>query len=96
MKIIFRVHAVERMFERGIGIKEIKNSILNGETIEEYHDINAYPASLINSKHGRRELHVVVAGKPNGEEVFVVTVYRPDRKKWVEGFRRRRDDLPDV
>ena len=61
MKIIFRVHAIERMFERGIGIKEVRAALETGDNIENYPDEAAYPARLVLVRRGRRPLHVVAA-----------------------------------
>jgi len=35
-KILFRVHAVQRMFERGISAKKVRSALEAGETIEDY------------------------------------------------------------
>jgi hypothetical protein len=94
MKVLFRVHAIERMFERGIAVDEIQAAVLRGEDIEKYNDSSGYPASLKLAGKGRRAIHVVVAETP--EERIVVTGYRPDRARWTEDFRRRRDDMPDL
>ena len=38
MKIIFRIHAIQRMFLRGITDTDIRYVLENGETIEDYPD----------------------------------------------------------
>ena len=96
MKIIFRIHAIERMFERGIGIKDIRLALENGETIENYVDDAAYPGRLILAQRGKRPLHVVAADNAVGDEVVVITGYRPDRTRWTEDFKQRRDDVSGV
>ena len=93
MKIIFRIHAIERMFERGIGVKDIRLALENGETIENYADEAAYPGRLILSRRGRRALHVVAADNLAGAETIVVTGYRPDPTRWTEDFKQRRDEV---
>jgi len=96
MKIIFRIHAIERMFERGIGISEIRMALEKGETIEHYVDEATYPGRLIMFHSGKKNLHVVVAdNSPDGEAV-VVTGYRPDRRRWTDDLKRRRDEVPDL
>ena len=96
MKIIFRIHAIERMFERGIGISEIRAALEKGETIEHYIDEAAYPGRLVMNQSGKKNLHVVVADNTSDEETIVVTGYRPDRRRWTDDFRRRRDEVPDL
>ena len=96
MKIIFRIHAIERMFERGIGVKDIRAALENGETIENYADEAAYPGRLILTQRGKRALHVVAADHQAVDEVIVITGYRPDRTRWTDDFRQRRDEVSGV
>jgi hypothetical protein len=96
MKILYRIHAIERMFERGIGIKEVRAAMETGENIENYTDATEYPARLVLSRKGRRALHVVAADNVIDDEVIVITSYRPDPARWTEDFRRRRDEVLDV
>lgn len=96
MKIIFRIHAIERMFERGIGIKEVRSALEAGENIENYTDATEYPARLVLARRGRRPLHVVAADNMPADEIIVITSYRPDPARWTEDFKRRRDEVLDV
>jgi hypothetical protein len=96
MKIIYRIHAIERMFERGIGIKEVRAAMETGENIEVYADATEYPARLVLARKGRRPLHVVAADNIATDEIIVITSYRPDPNRWTEDFKRRRDEVLDV
>lgn len=96
MKINYRIHAVERMFERGISVQEIRAALEFGEIIESYVDEAAYPARLVLAGKGKRRLHVVAADNVAGDESIVITAYRPERERWSDDFKRRRDDLPDM
>jgi len=96
MDIIYRVHALERMFERGITVKDIRVAIENGEIIENYSDPLAYPGRLIYTQRGKGPLHVVVADNEAEDQAIVITSYRPDRFRWTDDFRRRRDEVRDV
>ena len=68
----------------------------NGEDIEHYADETAYPGRLIMSWRGKRPLHIVAADNTAGDEVIVITAYRPDRSRWTDDFKRRRDEMSDV
>jgi hypothetical protein len=46
-KITYRLHAVQRMFERKITAEEVRYVLETGEVIEEYLDDAPYPSSLI-------------------------------------------------
>ena len=96
MKILFRIHAIERMFERGIGISEIRMALEKGENIEHYVDEATYPGRLIIVQNGKKTLHVVAADNTAEGEAIIVTGYRPDRRRWTDDFRRRRDEVPDL
>ena len=60
-KLVFRVHALLRMFERQISINDVTAVIGRGETIEDYPDDIPYPSRLVLSWRGSRPVHVVVA-----------------------------------
>ena len=86
--IRYRVHALERMAERGISPREVRAVVETGETIEDYPDDQPYPSSLVFAIIEDRPLHVVVADA--GEDgLLIVTVYEPDRAQWDSTFRWR-------
>ena len=90
-EIIFRVHAVQRMFERKISEEDVRHVILTGETIEDYPDDWPYPSRLILGRRERRPLHVVAAYNTDDEQIIIVTVYEPDSAQWTADFRRRKE-----
>ena len=90
-RLIFRFHAVQRMFQRGISLRDVRAALETGETIETYPDDAPYPSRLVLGwVGGTRALHVVVADNAPANEVIIVTVYEPDLVTWQPGFRRRR------
>ena len=46
-KIAFRVHAIQRMYERSITAEEVHTVIQTGETIEDYPNDFPYPSRLL-------------------------------------------------
>jgi len=46
-KILFRVHAVQHMFERNISAKKVRQALETGETIEDYSAEMPEPSRLI-------------------------------------------------
>ena len=96
MKILYRIHAIERMFERGIGVKDIRYAMENGEDIEKYPDEATYPGRLVLSIRGKRPMHVVAADIISGDEIIVITGYKPDPSRWTYDFKRRRDEVLDM
>jgi len=61
-KLIFRVHALRRMFEPGIAVDEVRAALDTGETIEQYLEDTPYPSRLVL---GRR--HAASARCSGGE-----------------------------
>ena len=88
--LVFRIHALRRMFERSISVADIRQVLSTGENIENYPEDTPYPSRLVLGWSGRRPLHVVVADNAEGDETIVVTVYGPDPAQWQPGFKRRR------
>jgi hypothetical protein len=88
-KLVFRAHALRRMFERQISLDDVRAVVGSGETIEDYPDDKPYPSRLVLGWRSRRPVHVVVAHNLSDNELIVVTVYEPDAELWDHGFRRR-------
>jgi hypothetical protein len=88
--LIFRLHAIQRMFERRIGQTEVRVALENGQVIEDYPDDVPYPSQLVLGWYGMRPLHIVVAHNTEAQEIIVITVYEPDPDQWDSGFRRRK------
>ena len=88
-KITFRLHAVQRMFERNISAEEVRYALDTGEMIEEYPDDTPYPSCLILGCYMGRVIHVVAANNSLDEEIIVITVYEPDPSEWDPECRKR-------
>lgn len=89
-KLVFRVHALRRMFERQLGVEDVEAVIESGETIEDYPSDTPYPSRLVLGWRGARPVHVVVAHNLSENELIVITVYEPDAELWEADFRRRK------
>ena len=89
-QLIFRVHAVQRMFERGLTANDVSAALAAGETIEDYPTDTPYPSRLVLGGVGGRPLHVVAAENASAREIIVITVYEPDPIRWDSDFKRRR------
>lgn len=90
MKVTYRVHAVRRMFERGISEAQVREVLEGGEEITAYPDDRPYPSRLLLGWRGERPLHVVAAYNARDDEEIVITVYEPEAALWEDGFKRRR------
>jgi hypothetical protein len=89
-KTFFRVHAVQRMFERKVSVETVSQALQSGEIIEDYSAEMPEPGRLILGFRGKRPIHVVTSENPETNEITVVTVYIPDPNKWDKDFKGRR------
>jgi hypothetical protein len=89
-RLVFRIHAIQRMVQRGINEIDVREVLTSGEVIEGYPDDTPYPSRLVLGWHVSRPIHVVAADNTGAGETIVITVYEPDTDHWESGFRRRR------
>jgi len=78
------------MFERSISSEDIRHIMSHGENIGDYPDDTPYPSRLILGFVRNRPLHVVAAFHAMERICYIITVYEPDREKWADDFRHRR------
>jgi hypothetical protein len=89
-RLVFRVHALKRMFQRSVIAADVRRVLETGETIETYPGDTPFPSKLVLGWIGARPLHIVSADDPRAEETIVITVYEPDLNEWEPGFKRRK------
>ena len=89
-RITFRIHAIQRMFERHIPARDVLRVLQTGETIEEHSDDVPYPNRLMLGWHGKQPLHLVAVENTSENETILITVYRPDPEQWKPDFKRRK------
>jgi hypothetical protein len=87
--LVFRTHAIRRMFQRQISTDDVRHVLETGVIIENYPDDQPYPSRLVMGWCGQRPLHVVAADNAATQETIVITVYEPDPDQWEAGFTRR-------
>lgn len=88
--IIYRIHAIQRMFERRVSEENVRQVLQSGEMIEDYSDEMPFPSRLMLGRRGERPLHVVMAENTKEDELVVITVYEPDPSQWKSGSRNRK------
>lgn len=86
----WRRHALERMMERGISREAVKEVLLNGEIIEDYHDSKPYPSALFLGWTRNQSLHVVAAFDSLTGWCFIITSYKPDLEHFESDYKTRR------
>lgn len=89
MKLIYRQHAIKRMFERNIKAAEVAEAMANGRAIEGYPGDTPYPSCLWLGYAGERPLHIVFAENLGDGERIIITVYEPGPARWTPDFTKR-------
>ena len=77
-------HADEKAVDDELSYEEIYFSVMHGEVIEHYPTDKPYASCLILGRNFSDEpIHSVWAYNPQNLWVVLITVYRPDPKRWV-------------
>ena len=79
-------HAQVERLEENIDVTEIKESIFNGEILEDYPDDKRGHSCLILGYSGNKALHTICGIKQN--KVIIITVYLPKLPKWITPRQR--------
>ena len=89
-KISFKSHALVRMVERNIRIDDIVSCLQSAELVREYGDDKPLGSCLIvGFSKEKKPLHVLCAPDEKQDTLWIITVYKPDRKLWSSDFKRR-------
>ena len=89
-RILYRAHAVQRMFEREISPLKVRKALESADVIEDYSSEMPEPSRLIMGFQGKHPFHIVTSENLEANEIIVVTVYLPDPNKWKKDGRSRR------
>lgn len=85
-------HADEEAAADSLTYAEVLYSAIHGEIIEDYPSDKPYPSCLIFGTNAEEEpIHSVWAYNEQNRWAVLITVYRPDPRRWID-WRERRDN----
>ena len=90
IRIFYRAHAVQRMFERDISARKVRRALEAEDVIEDYSAEMPAPSRLILGFQGKRSFHIVTSENAEKNEITVITVYLPDSARWKKDLRSRK------
>ncbi len=88
-RVYWTYHVNMRLVRRFISRQAILEAVDTYELIESYPDDKYLPSCLVFAQHATDCSHVLFGIDVEGDNVRVVTSYRPDPSEW-ENFRKRR------
>ena len=91
-KIVWTHHVNMRLEGRFISREILLSSVASYEIIEEYPQDKYLPSCLVYAKSGDEVFHIHFAVDREGENVRMVTAYRPTSDKWENDFKTRRKE----
>jgi hypothetical protein len=89
-KIFWTYHVNMRLQGRYITREHILAAVDTFEIIEDYPDDKYLPSCLVWAKAIEGIIHIHMALDREGNNVRIVTAYRPGADKWTTDFKRRR------
>ena len=86
----FSKHALDQSILRGITVQELRETILDGEVIEDYPEDKYGPSCLVFGKaKSDRPLHIQCS-YPSRDILKIITLYQPDPNQWIDYKVRRK------
>ncbi len=89
-RVLWTYHVNMRLAGRFIPRESILGAVETLELVEAYPDDKYLPSYLVLGGVGADVLHVLVAIDVKGDNVRIVTAYRPDPGEWQGDLRSRR------
>ncbi len=88
--VLVSEHAAMRFKQRGLKVKDIRNTVNSGEIIEQYLDDYPFSSCLIIGKSvDGKWIHVVMSDEDGMSRI--ITAYYPDPDKWSKDLKTRKE-----
>ena len=89
-QVLWTYHVNMRLAGRFITREAIMASVDTYELVEAYPHDKYLPSYLLLARHGAEVFHVLFATDLEGDNVRVITAYRPEAREWRPDARTRR------
>ncbi|MGE3152666.1 MAG: DUF4258 domain-containing protein [Nitrospiraceae bacterium] len=92
-KIFWTYHVQMRLKGRTLSRETLLRAVGTYEIIEPYPDDKYLPSYLVLCRSDEGVAHIHIATDVSGDNVRIVTVYRPSPREWEQDCRTRRKNL---
>ncbi|MDP2984581.1 MAG: DUF4258 domain-containing protein [Candidatus Latescibacter sp.] len=92
-KVLWTYHVNVRLKDRFIPRQAIVESHEHYEIIEKYPEDKYLPSYLVYSEFGGDVFHLLFAVDVKGDNVRIITAYRPSHDEWEDDLKIRRYTL---
>ena len=89
-KILWTYHVNLRLAGRSISREAIIAAADTYEMVEAYPHDKYLPSDLVLARDSSEYLHILFGADVQGDNVRIVTAYRPDPAEWEENLKNRR------
>ncbi len=89
-KIFWTYHVQMRLKGRSLSREALLRAVGTYEVVESYPEDKYLPSYLILCQSDEGAAHLQIATDVSGDNVRIVTVYRPSPRDWEPDFRTRR------
>lgn len=89
-RVLWTYHVNMRLEGRFVPRESILGAVETLELVEAYPDDKYLPSYLVLGRAGADVLHLLVAVDVEGDNVRIVTAYRPDPGEWQDDLKHRR------
>ena len=87
-RYLITTHAKQRMGQRRVSDREVKQAIVVGDVIEQHDDAIPFPKALFMKQFNEEPLYVSCAF--DGKRAYIITVHWYDPNLWIDPWTRKK------